>query len=30
VRHFFNITRTMYDGLAFVHEARDASRTYVE
>jgi hypothetical protein len=30
VRHFFNITRTMYDGFAFVHEARDASRTYLE
>src|SRR5258708_23101103 len=30
VRHFFNIPRTMYDGFAFVHEARDASRTYLE
>ena len=30
VRHFFNITRTMYDGFAFVHEGRDASRTYLE
>ncbi len=30
VRHFFNITRTMYDSFAFVHEARDASRTYLE
>ena len=30
VRHFFNITRTMYDGFTFVHEGRDASRTYME
>jgi hypothetical protein len=30
VRHFFNITRTMYDGFAFVHEGRDAGRTYLE
>jgi hypothetical protein len=30
VRHLFNITRTMYDGFAFVHQARDASRTYLE
>jgi hypothetical protein len=30
VRHFFTITRTMYDSLAFVHETRDASRTYLE
>jgi hypothetical protein len=30
VRHFFNTTRTMYDSFAFVHEARDASRTYME
>lgn len=30
VRRFFNTTRTMYDSLAFVHEARDASRTYIE
>jgi hypothetical protein len=30
VRHFFNVTRTMYDGFAFVHQARDASRTYLE
>jgi hypothetical protein len=30
VRHLFNTTRTMYDGFAFVHEARDASRTYME
>jgi len=30
VRHFFNITRTVYDGFAFVHEARDASRTCLE
>jgi hypothetical protein len=30
VQHFFNITRTMYDSLAFVHEARDACRTYLE
>jgi len=26
VRHFFNITRTMYDGFAFVHEAREVTR----
>lgn len=30
VRLFFNTTRTMYDSFAFVHEARDASRTYME
>jgi len=30
VRHLFNVTRTMYDGFTFVHEARDASRTYLE
>src|ERR1700735_4534939 len=30
VRHFFDITRTMYDSFAFVHEARDATRTYME
>jgi hypothetical protein len=30
VRHFFDITRTMYDGFAFVHEVQDASRTYME
>jgi hypothetical protein len=30
VRHFFNITRTMYDSFAFVHETRHASRTYLE
>ena len=30
VRHFFNTTRTMYDSFAFVHEARDATRTYME
>jgi hypothetical protein len=30
VRHFFNTTRAMYDSFAFVHEARDASRTYLE
>ena len=30
VRHLFNTTRTMYDGFAFVHEARDDSRTYLE
>jgi hypothetical protein len=30
VRHLFNVTRAMYDGFAFVHEARDASRTYLE
>ena len=27
VRHFFEITRTMYDDFAFVHEARDPRRT---
>jgi hypothetical protein len=26
VRHLFNITRTMYDGFAFVHEAREVTR----
>jgi len=30
VRHFFNVARTMYDGFAFVHEAWDASWTYLE
>jgi len=30
VWHFFNTTRTMYDTFAFVHEARDASRAYME
>jgi hypothetical protein len=30
VRHFFNTARTMYDSLAFVHEAQDAGRTYLE
>jgi hypothetical protein len=30
VRHFFDTTRTMYDSFAFVHEARDATRTYME
>ena len=30
VRHLFNTTRTMYDGFAFVHEARGDSRTYLE
>jgi hypothetical protein len=30
VRHLFTITRTMDDGFAFVHQARDASRTYLE
>jgi hypothetical protein len=30
VRHFFEITRTMYDDFAFVHEARDPGRTYLE
>jgi hypothetical protein len=30
VRHFFTTTATMYDSFAFVHEARDASRTYME
>ncbi|WP_328603398.1 alpha/beta hydrolase [Amycolatopsis sp. NBC_00345] len=30
VRHFFTITQTMYDSLAFVHEARDANRTYMK
>jgi hypothetical protein len=30
VRHFFNTTRTMYEGFAFVHEVRDATRTYIE
>ena len=30
VRRFFNITSTMYDGFAFLHEARDAGRTYLE
>jgi hypothetical protein len=30
VRHLFEITRTMYDDFAFVHEARDPGRTYLE
>jgi hypothetical protein len=30
VRHLFNTTRTMYDSFAFVHEARDATRTCME
>jgi hypothetical protein len=30
VWHFFTTTRTMYDSFAFVHETRDASRTYLE
>jgi hypothetical protein len=30
VRHLFTITRTMDDGFAFVHQARDARRTYLE
>jgi hypothetical protein len=30
VRHFFNTTRTMYDSFAFVHEARDETRTFME
>jgi hypothetical protein len=30
VWHYFNTARTMYGSFAFVHEARDASRTYME
>lgn len=30
VRRFFDTTRTMYDSFAFIHEARDAGRTYLE
>ena len=30
VRRFFNTTQTMYDSFAFVHEARDKTRTYLE
>jgi len=30
VWHFFNTTRTLYDNFDFVHETRDAGRTYME
>ena len=30
VWHLFDTTRTMYDSFAFVHETRDATRTYME
>src|ERR1700733_7567099 len=30
VRRFFDASRTMYDAIAFTHETRAASRTYLE